>query len=871
MKASKKISRTNSELNLLGKRLKNYFKAIVTQRSRALLTAESAVAHLYHFCAMLPHQRYVDLRPDFTFAEDVNTHRINGTVILPNGVSTSVRCTSGRQWWQTERAARKEAAFQAYVALYEAGLVNDNLLPLNREGTVVRDAREELPPMMEVSEQLNPWVSLAKAWALPEPNQTVISIQQQDVVEGGEVVMILTTPLAMPCMQPFTLYWDSKTTFEVRPGASQQVAAIYSESLRFMQDIMHTLLRSTHSDQRPDNRKDFVALFTPNIHEQQFETWLSVNRGSRLALEEFHLNRGVSPRSFVRSSLYFGVPHIFHRWRTPSSDGAETEVEVECFALPKRRNFLEAGTLSEKVTGLASWSEYSTREARSFPAKSCTIDFLPIEQARFSLFIPAITQHIEVLMVANQLCQTILKNVPFRDIHHVITAISASSTQSATNYQRYEFLGDSILKFIVSTQLFVDHENWHEGYLSEGRAILVSNSYLARAALDTGLDSFILTKPFIGKGWTYPLISELEIHSAGKRTVSSKTLADVVEALIGAAFLDGGLSAARGCTHAFLPDIRTPSLVFGSGAHSRSAKVVKSSIYMMAELLIDHRFLDKGLLQEALTHPSCERDTLTESYQRLEFLGDAVLDMIVVTAIFEEKPNCSHGSMSQIKAAIVNANLLAFLCLEVSLTQDAVHIQQEGERTFYEVHEEEKIELWKFMRRHGREITEAQQACVKRHQQLRRDIERCLKYDRLYPWALLAQLDAEKFFSDIIESVFGAIFVDTGGTLADCQRFAERIGILPYLRRIMSDGIDVVHPKASLERLTGPDKIEYIVGFEESDNHVYQCSIKINNIEVVTVGGCLTKDEAVMRAADSAAKLISRTKYQATRIPSQHM
>jgi len=357
---------------------------------------------------MLPHQRYVDLRPAFTFAEDAETHRINGTAILPNSISTSVRCTNGRKWWRTERAARKDAAFQAYVALYEAGLVNNNLLPLNREGAVVRGAREELPSMMEVSEQLNPWVSLAKAWAFRELNQTVISIQQQDGMEGGEVVMILTTPLAMPCMRPFTLYWDSKTTFEVRPGTSQQVAAVCSESLRFMQDIMHTLLRSTHSDQRPDNRKDFVTLFTPNIHEQQFETWLSVNRGRRLALEEFHLNREVSPRGLVRSSLYFGVPHIFHRWRTPSSDGAETEVEVECFALLKRRNFLEAGTLSEKVTGLASWSENSTREARSFPAKSCTIDFLPIEQARFSLFIPAITQHIEVLMVANQLCQTIL-------------------------------------------------------------------------------------------------------------------------------------------------------------------------------------------------------------------------------------------------------------------------------------------------------------------------------------------------------------------------------------------------------------------------------------------------------------------------------
>ncbi|KAH9203940.1 hypothetical protein DL95DRAFT_471937 [Leptodontidium sp. 2 PMI_412] len=449
---------------------------------------------------------------------------------------------------------------------------------------------------MEVSEQLNPWVGLAKAWASPEPNQAIISIQKQD---GDEAVIILIIPLAIPCIQPFTLYSDSKTTFE---------------------------------------------------------TWLFANRGRRLALEEFYLNPAISPRGLVRSSLYFGIPHIFHRWRAQPSEGAETQVEVECFPLPKRRNFLEAGTLSEKSTDLArgEWSENPPGEVRSFLAKTCTVDLLPIEQARFSLFIPAITQRIEVVMVAYQLCQTILKNVLFRDIHRVITAISASSTQLATNYQRYEFLGNSILKFIVSTQLFVDHENWHEGYFSE------------------------------------------EIHFAGKRTVSSKTLADVVEALIGAVFSDEGLFAARGCTHTFLPDIRTPSLVFGPG------------------------------------------------------------------------------------------------------------------------------------------------------------------------------LDAEKFFSDIIESVFGAIFVDTGGTLADCQRFAERIEVMPYLRRIMADGIDVVHPKASLERLTGPDKIEYIVGFEESNNHVYQCSIKINNIEVVTVGECLTKEEAVMRAAEGAAKLISRTKPQAT-TSSQHM
>lgn len=65
--------------------------------------------------------------------------------------------------------------------------------------------------------------------------------------------------------------------------------------------------------------------------------------------------------------------------------------------------------------------------------------------------------------------------------------------------------------------------------------------------------------------------------------------------------------------------------------------------------------------------------------------------------------------------------------------------------------------------------------------------------------------------------------------------------------RIIADGVAVTHAKDLLERLTGPDKIKYIVSFEEIDSNAYQCSIKINNADIDTLGGCLTKDEAVMR------------------------
>src|SRR6186713_1898766 len=138
---------------------------ILTIYYRASLTPDSAVAHIYHFCACLPHEPYVDLRPEFTFTEQSvkdqpiigppTTKLIIGTVTLPNCLIHSVRSTVGAGFWRTERAAAQDAAFHAYVALHEAGLVNDNLLPLSHSLTVEdKDQEDDMAAMVEVSAHL---------------------------------------------------------------------------------------------------------------------------------------------------------------------------------------------------------------------------------------------------------------------------------------------------------------------------------------------------------------------------------------------------------------------------------------------------------------------------------------------------------------------------------------------------------------------------------------------------------------------------------------------------------------------------------------------------------------------------------------------
>jgi ribonuclease-3 len=98
------------------------------------------------------------------------------------------------------------------------------------------------------------------------------------------------------------------------------------------------------------------------------------------------------------------------------------------------------------------------------------------------------------------------------------------------DYQRLEFLGDAILGMLLAETFFVRLPKAAEGELSRFRAQFAEQSSLAAIARERGIGAFIL----VGRG---------EEHSAGRDKDS--ILCDVLEALIAAVYLDGGLEAAR--------------------------------------------------------------------------------------------------------------------------------------------------------------------------------------------------------------------------------------------------------------------------------------------------------------------------------------
>ena len=121
-------------------------------------------------------------------------------------------------------------------------------------------------------------------------------------------------------------------------------------------------------------------------------------------------------------------------------------------------------------------------------------------------------------------------NYKFKDAKLAKTAFVHSSyanENSIESNERLEYLGDAVLEFVVSDMLYKKF-NLPEGELTKYRASLVSETTLAAIVELFGLDKFLLR----GKG-------------EAKSQVSSSTMCDLFEAVVGAMYLDGGIDAVK--------------------------------------------------------------------------------------------------------------------------------------------------------------------------------------------------------------------------------------------------------------------------------------------------------------------------------------
>lgn len=102
--------------------------------------------------------------------------------------------------------------------------------------------------------------------------------------------------------------------------------------------------------------------------------------------------------------------------------------------------------------------------------------------------------------------------------------------------------------------------------------------------------------------------------------------------------------------------------------HSRPDADEVASRLARAEAILGVTFEDRALLERALTHPSYSFEAGTkEQYERLEFLGDSVLGVVVTETLYTSHPDLSEGRLAKLRAAVVNARALAEVARTIEL------------------------------------------------------------------------------------------------------------------------------------------------------------------------------------------------------------
>ncbi|EEQ31309.1 Dicer-like protein 2 [Microsporum canis] len=849
----------------------NDYENLRIESTGALLTLDNARQHLSHFCSTLPCD-FTDIQPDFIISKAVAGTMFTAKVLLPTALDPQFREFEGIRTWKKEKMAKRDAAFQAYLQLYEVSLVNEHLMPEHCHTTDEETAHiEKHPSTATCSEAFSPWETIADQW------QATDTFYQSSIVisSGTEELpkMLLILPAPLPCSFTFKLFWNETSTLSV--SVSPEALTISDKDITSAPLATHILLSSVYSSRMNGDSRDFSCVFVPALDKgySGLKEWCTKVNKSILGkdIENYNLSPvdfGLARRTDITARPWTVDKFVWMKPVMSKNDGEceedeEEKVEeilhIEGEKWPKRTDFLHpvANTDNSKP-------HHTGRKCD--PVRDSSISMLPVGFSKFALFIPSLIHTVGRFLLAEELSKTILSPIGFKDIQLVLTAISASSARESTNYQRLEFLGDSALKLHTSMQLLVDHPFWHEGLLSHKKGFIISNSRLWKATIETGLDRFILTACFTGAKWR-PLYNSTYTANAGRvgknstREISTKTLADVVEALIGAAIVDGGEDKALHCLQVFLPEINWLSyekrieMLYDASPefHDNAPHDILSKI----EPLIDYSFTKKALLATSLSHPSNPISGMT--YQRLEFLGDSILDSIVTRALFRSNKEIPHQDMHLMRTALVNADYLAFLCMNTSTDEQREDVSASSIGKVEITSSTRRVSLWQYMSHSAAlDIANAQLATVRKFEELREKIDEALRSGTRYPWTLLLTLNAPKFFSDIIESILGAIFIDSRGSVEACQTFLSRIGLMGYLNRVLDDGnIDFMHPKQRLGQIVQSLTVKYIV----SDVHKHgvmrwNCQILVGDQEICQINDGVSRIHAETKAAEIALEIL---------------
>ncbi|KAH4035940.1 Dicer-like protein 1 [Parastagonospora nodorum] len=378
------------------------------------------------------------------------------------------------------------------------------------------------------------------------------------------------------------------------------------------------------------------------------------------------------------------------------------------------------------------------------------------------------------------------------------------------NYERLEFLGDCFLKVATSLSVFVQQPEENEFEFHVRRMLMLCNQNLMETAVgkkkvasangterDLQLYKYVRTDAFSRRNW-YPEGLKLLRGKGLKKTeedwlnvthnLGDKSVADVCEAFIGAAFMQhhkGGQWTPNDWDEA----VKAVKLFANSDDHlmekwtdyyaaytkpkyqTAGATATQLDLAHKIEMKHPYRFRYPRLLRSAFIHPS--QPFMWEnipSYQRLEFLGDSLLDMAFIMHLFYKYPDKDPQWLTEHKTPMVSNKFLGAVCVKLGwhthMKQNTAILSSQIRDYVYEVEEAE------------------------------REANGAVDY-----WVSVSE--PPKCLADVIEAFVAAIFVDSEFDFNVVQKFFD-LHLRPFFLDMTLDAYENFasnHPTTRLSRL----------------------------------------------------------------------
>ncbi|KAH9891488.1 hypothetical protein F4778DRAFT_337172 [Xylariomycetidae sp. FL2044] len=455
---------------------------------------------------------------------------------------------------------------------------------------------------------------------------------------------------------------------------------------------------------------------------------------------------------------------------------------VEAEYIPLRRNLLDEFEKVDKAQ-LKCYLTFATLE----------ISPLPLSVVAMAYNIPAIIYRLESNLIALDACRELgLEIRP--DLALEAMTKDSDNTEEHTeeqinvqrgmgnNYERLEFLGDSFLKMSTTIALFAQVQDGDEFQYHVDRMVLICNKNLFNTALDLKLEEYVRSKGFNRRLW-YPEGLELlrgkqntsiigkKGAGRGTHVLADKSIADVCEALIGAAYMttypQRNFDLAIQAVTKFVNHKDHPFTTYGDyfAAYqipewqSAAPTAVQRDLARQIEERLGYKFRHPRLLRSAFMHPSY--GTMYEripNYQRLEFLGDALLDVVCVDFLFHRFPKADPQWLTEHKMAMVSNQFLGCLCVSLNLHTHMLSITAS-------LHKEVAEYVLAITEARRRAEQEAESAQLGR-----------AAYARNF-W--MKEKKPPKCLPDIVEAFIGALFVDNDFDYGKVQHFFD-VHVRPY-------------------------------------------------------------------------------------------